>query len=166
MNWRVEYAADARPSADELLRFYERHGHPNHPTMEQVERMVRASFCLVTARVDGELIGFARGVADGMLGRLVECKLDPAYQGPAAITRRDARIEDDAYGIARQMAGRVLDALRDHGVGRVEAIAYGTEVDFCEELGFKRMSGVVALALPLGRGSTKASLAESRIDAS
>lgn len=153
MNGRIEYTSDVRPTARELLGFYERHGHPNRPTIEQVERMIGASFCLVTARVNGELIGFARGVTDGMLGRLVECKLDPAYQGPAAITRKDARIEDDAHGIAAQMARRVLSAFHAYGVDRVEAMAYGTEVDFCEELGFKRLSGVVALGLSLSVSS-------------
>lgn len=152
MEASITLSMDDRPGADELLAFYERHGHPNRPTREQVSRMIGSSHCFATARRDGVLIGFARGVTDGLLGRLAECKLDPAYQGPAAITRKDARIEHDAGGVAARMARGVIEALRNYGVQRIEAVAYGTEVDFCEELGFRKMSGVVALGLSFGDG--------------
>ncbi len=158
----VEFATDERPSAEELLEFYQRHGHPNRPVREQVSRMIDASFCFVTARVGGRMIGFARGVTDGLVGRLAECKLDPTYQGPAAITRKDARIEHDESGIAAQMARRVLDALWEYGVERIDAVAYGTEVDFCEELGFKKLSGVVALGLPCADRSKEPQLAGAK----
>ena len=95
------------------------------------------SAAFVTARVNGKLIGLARGVCDGLRGYLTECKLDPAYQGPAAVTRTDGRIEHDTNGIAKEMARRVLAAMYAEGVQRVDAVAYGTEVDFCEELGFQ-----------------------------
>jgi hypothetical protein len=80
-------------------------------------------------------------------GHLAECKLDPAYQGPACVTRKDGRIEHDSAGIAREMACRVIEALRQCGVERIDALAYGTEVDFCEELGFRKSRGLVAMEL-------------------
>jgi hypothetical protein len=101
----------------------------------------------VTARGDGKLIGIARGVCDGLRGYLTECKLDPAFQGPAAVTRTDGRIEHDQHGIAGEMARRVLDALVAAGVPRIDVLAWGTEVDFCEELGFKRQGGLVGLTM-------------------
>jgi hypothetical protein len=143
----VEYEVTARPEPDELLQFYERQHHHTTQSLEKLKRMVENTFCFVTARRNGELIGIARGVTDGVLGRLVECKLDPQYQGPACVTKTDGRIEHDAEGIARQMAIRIIKALREYGVERIDVLAYGTEVDFCEELGFRPMKGVSAMSL-------------------
>jgi hypothetical protein len=109
--------------------------------------MLANSFCIVGAKRDGKLIGIARGVTDGVNGQLAECKLDPEFQGPGAITRKDGRIEHDREGIARQMALRVLGALREFGVEHIDVLAYGTEQDFCEELGFKKVGGMVPLRM-------------------
>lgn len=136
-----------RPTADELLAFYARHGHLTTSSREKIARMIESTFCFVTARRNGEIAGFARGVTDGLWGRVIECKLDPALQGPACVSRTGARIEHDSNEIARDMALQVIDALRRHGVETIDAQAYGTEVDFCEELGFKKIRGVVALSL-------------------
>lgn len=146
----MEIEEFTRPSPEEVLEFYERHGHPNHPTIAQVAEMLEKSACVITARQEGALVGFCRGVTDGMLGRLVECKLDPAFQGPAAITRKDGRVEHDQDGIAKAMAERVIEWLFKLGVDRIDAVAYGTEVDFCQELGFRKMSGLVAMSLSRG----------------
>jgi hypothetical protein len=149
----------AKVSPDELLAFYARQNHATTHSREKLQKMLNNTFCVVTARRDGALIGFARGLTDGLSGRLAECKLDPAYQGPACVTRTDGRIEHDSQGIAAEMARRVIGALRAFGVERIDAVAYGTEVDFCEELGFKKQRGVVALELPLGASSPRAQVA-------
>lgn len=145
MDRNIEYATSSEISAEELAAFYERQGHSTTRDPTKLERMVANSFCFVTARVDGELVGMARGVTDGVHGYLAECKLDPRYQGPACITRKNGRIEHDSEGIAAEMALRVVSALNDFGVDRIHVLAYGTEVDFCEEMGFKRVSGMVVL---------------------
>jgi hypothetical protein len=137
-----------RPEAKELLAFYQRQKHPTTHLLPKLQRMLENTLVVITARRQGELIGFARGTTDGLTGRLAECKLDPTYQGPACVTRTDGRIEHDAGGIARHMAIKVIEALRTSGVERIDALAYGTEVDFCEELGFRKQRGVVALELP------------------
>ena len=144
----IEFETMAKPDPAELSSFYARQNHSTIGPREKIQRMLDHTFCVVTARRDGELIGFARGITDGLWGRLAECKLDPAYQGPACITRKEGRIEHDARGIAREMAARVIDALRRFGVERIDAVAYGTEVDFCEELGFRKLRGLVPLELP------------------
>ncbi len=146
----IEFETMAKPDPEELLAFYARQSHSTTQRREKIQGMLDNTFCMVTARRNGELIGFARGVTDGLWGRLAECKLDPAYQGPACITRKDGRIEHDAGGVAREMARRVLEALRSSGVERIDALAYGTEVDFCEELGFKKLRGVVPMEFSSG----------------
>ncbi len=146
----IEYDSTAPPSPDELLVFYARQGHAITQSEEKVRRMIESTFCFVTARRAGELIGWARGTTDGVRGQLVECKLDPAYQGPACVTHTDGRIEHDTSGIAREMALRVIDSLRRQGVERVDVLAYGTEEDFCQELGFKRSRGLVPMHLNPG----------------
>jgi hypothetical protein len=144
----IEFETMARPDPDELLAFYERQNHETTHVRRKLQRMLDNTFCLVTARRQGELIGMARGLTDGLWGRLAECKLDPAYQGPACVTKTDGRIEHDSAGIAAEMARRVIKALRDFGVERIDTISYGTEVDFCEELGFRPRRGVVCMELP------------------
>lgn len=143
----VTYDSAQPPAAEELLDFYRRQNHATTQSREKIERMIEATLCFVTARVDRDLIGFARGTTDGVRGHLVECKLDPRFQGPACITHTDGRIEHDTSGIARQMALRVIDSFRQHGVERVDVLAYETEEDFCRELGFVRARGVVPLYL-------------------
>ncbi|HRX85218.1 MAG TPA: hypothetical protein P5572_09400 [Phycisphaerae bacterium] len=145
METNIEYATASAIAAEELAAFYERQGHHTTRDLAKLERMIANSFCFVTARLDGELIGMARGVTDGVHGYLSECKLDPRFQGPACITRKDGRIEHDSEGIAAEMALRVVSALAEFGVDRIHALAYGTEVDFCEEMGFRRVSGMVVL---------------------
>lgn len=141
--YEVVYDIDAQM----LLDFYARQHHSTHADGKKISRMLQESHCFVTAKADGRLIGVGRGVTDGVIGYMTECKLDPDYQGPAAITRQDGRIEHDEKGIAREIAIRILKSLAEYGVERIDVTAYGTEVDFCEELGFRRMPGLVVMQL-------------------
>ena len=143
----VTYGTVEDTSPQELALFYERLHHDIAAQPAQIEKMMANSVAFVTAREDGELIGIARGVCDGLRGYLTECKLDPTYQGPGAVTRTDGRIEHDQHGIATELARRVLSAMFAAGVRRIDALAWGTEVDFCEELGFKRKGGLVGLTM-------------------
>ena len=158
----ISYDIVGSVDLDELTSFYDRQGHRAPSSREKLERMVSGSFCVVTARRGGDLIGIARAVTDGVNGYLTECKLDPRFQGPAAVTRMEGRIEHDQEGIAKEMACRVIDELRGAGVERVHVLGYGTEADFCEELGFKKIGGMVALYLDLSAGAPVASPAGVR----
>ncbi len=143
----VVYGTGQNTTPEELTEFYRRLHHDIAAQPEQIRKMTVNSAAFVTAHADGQLIGIARGVCDGLRGYLTECKLDPAHQGPAAVTRTDGRIEHDTGGIATEMARRVLDAMYADGVQRVDAVAYGTEVDFCEELGFKQARGLIGMTM-------------------
>lgn len=146
----IEFEVMAEPDPKELIEFYAKQGRPVTESAKKIGRMLESTYCCVTARRDGTLVGWARGVTDGIRGRLAECKLDPALQGPGCVTRCDGRIEHDDGGIAREMALHVIEALRAYGVEEIDVLAYGTEVDFCQELGFKKLVGVVPMALPAG----------------
>ena len=144
----IQYQVVKKLDVGELKAFYDAQGCIVPQSVDKLSRIVDNSVCFITARDhSGKLIGIARGLADGVRGYLTECKLDPACQGPGAVTHVDGRIEHDQFGIARKMAQLVLDALADMGCERVDAAAYGTEVDFCEELGFKRAAGLVPMSL-------------------
>ena len=143
----VTYGGGDDATPEELAEFYRRLQHNIAADSEQIRAMMDNSVALVTARVNGRLVGLARGVSDGLRGYLTECKLDPQLQGPAAITRTDGRIEHDQLGIAAKMAEGVLEKLRAAGVQRIDVLAWGTEVDFLEELGFKRHGGLVGMTL-------------------
>ncbi len=143
----VTYGTGKDTTPAELTEFYRRLNHDLAAQPAQIRKMMKNSAAVVTARVDGQLIGLARGVCDGLRGYLTECKLDPAFQGPAAITRTDGRVEHDLHGIAAALARRVLAAMYAEGVQRIDLVAYGTEVDFCEELGFRRGPGSVGMTM-------------------
>lgn len=143
----VAYGTGDELTPAELAEFYARLHHDIAAKPEQISKMMANSAVFVTARESGRLIGIARGVTDGLRGYLTECKLDPVYQGPAAVTRTDGRIEHDMHGVAKEMARRVLEVMYGEGVQRVDTVAYGTEVDFCEELGFKRAGGLVGVTM-------------------
>lgn len=148
----ITYAVENDIDAAVLLAFYRAQNHAVPQSPEKIRAMIDSSACFVTARdASGQLIGIARGVTDGVQAFFAECKLDPLYQGPGAVTRTDGRIEHDDRGIAREMALRVLTALSSLGCERIDVMAYGTEVDFCEELGFKRSTGIVAMTLDPAR---------------
>jgi len=144
----IKYEVVDRIDVNDLKAFYDAQGSMIPQSVDKLSKMVDNSVCFVTAREkDGRLIGIARGLADGVRGYLTECKLDPARQGPGAVTHIDGRIEHDQYGIAAEMATKVIQALAQMGCERVDASAYGTEVDFCEELGFRRAAGIVPMCL-------------------
>jgi hypothetical protein len=143
----VTYGTVEDTNPQELTQFYVQLRHDIAAQPAQIEKMMTNSVAFITARRDGKLIGIARGVCDGLRGYLTECKLDPALQGPGAVTRTDGRIEHDQHGIATEMARRVLSAMAAEGVRRIDVLAWGTEVDFLEELGFKRQGGLVGLTM-------------------
>ncbi len=148
MSDEISFEVVEKIDISELKSFYDAQGSVMPQSVDKLSKMVDNSVCFVTARgPDSRLIGIARGVADGVRGYLTECKLDPSRQGPGAVTHIDGRIEHDQYGIAKEMAERVIAALADLGCERIDASAYGTEVDFCEELGFKRAAGIVPMSL-------------------
>lgn len=146
----IEFEASERPTPGELLEFYERQQHATTRSLDKLQRMIDSTVVFVVARRSGQIVGLARGVCDGGDGRIAECKLDPALQGPGCVTRKDGRVEHDTAGVGRKMAKLVMEGLRSQGVERIEALAYGTEVDFCEELGFRAMAGVVAMEWTAG----------------
>jgi hypothetical protein len=143
----VVYGTGQDTDPEELAEFYQHVHHDIGAAPEQIRHMMNNSVAFVSARVDNRLVGIARGVCDGLRGYLTECKLDPGFQGPATVTRTDGRIEHDEAGIAAEMARRVLDRMFAAGVRRVDVLAWGTEEDFLEELGFKRLGGLVGMMM-------------------
>lgn len=148
----VEYEVMAELSPEELAAFYDRQSHRTTHDAEKLRKLIANTYCLVAARRDGDLIGLARGITDGVWGCLVECKLDPSQQGPACLTRTDGRIEHDSLGIAHEMARRVINALCDSGVERIMVMAHETELDFCLDLGFKRVKSMDVLSFDAATG--------------
>ena len=154
--FEIQYGDAKSLRPDELLAFYRAVEVSLAPTSEQTARMLQDSDVVVTARTEGRLIGVARGVCDGVRGFFTECKLSPTFQGPAAVTRTDGRIEHDAHGIAKEMATRVIADLKKLGAQRIDALAWNTEVDFLSELGFRKPGGLVGMSLPTTTSTTVA----------
>ena len=66
----IEFETMAKPDPGELLAFYQRQQHETTQSPGKLQRMMDSTLCFVTARRNGELIGIARGVTDGLWGRL------------------------------------------------------------------------------------------------
>lgn len=145
--YNVTYGNGHDVTAHEVAEFYDRLRHDIDAETQQIQHMMNSSISFVSARLDGKLIGIARGVFDGVRGYFTECKLDPAYQGPACVTKRDGRIEDDLHGIGMEMGRRVLEKLFTAGARKVDVVAWGTEIDFCSDLGFKKQGGLVGMTM-------------------
>lgn len=150
---------DLKPQ--ELSEFYDRVQHGMAAKPEKIRQMMANSAVFVTARAGDRLVGIARGICDGLRGYLSECKLDPEYQGPAAVTKKDGRIEHDTFGIASEMARRVVAGLRELGAERLDVVAWNTEVDFLEELGFKRQGGLVGMSMRADAAANSATAARA-----
>ena len=61
----ITFEVKVKPDPKELLAFFDKQHHEVTHSLEKLQRMVDNAFCCVTARRDGALIGFARGVTDG-----------------------------------------------------------------------------------------------------
>lgn len=143
----IEYSTGAAVTAEELTAFYTRINHDIAAQPDQIRKMIEESAVSVVARQDGELVGIARGISDVLRGYLTECKLVPECQGPAAVTKKDGRIEHDSHGIAAEMARRVIEELCNRGAQRIDVVAWNTEMDFLADLGFKKQGGFVGMTL-------------------
>ncbi len=104
----ITYEVVDHIDAQELLDFYSEQHHSTRADGQKLARMLQKSHCFVTARDDGRLIGVGRGLTDGVIGYLVECKLDPVAQGPAAITRQDGRTQPTIAGSGGRFPARFL----------------------------------------------------------
>ena len=114
----MQFAAMERHGPAGLFEFYERQQHATRRSLEKLQSMIDETTVFVVARRAGQIVGLARGVCDGVCGRIAECKLDPALQGPGCVTRKDGRIEHDTAGVGSKMAQLVMEGLCGQGVER------------------------------------------------
>ena len=107
---------------DEVIDLYRANDWSSADKPEQLLAALRNSHCLVTARVDGLLVGLGNAISDGhLVVYYPHLLVHPAFQG---------------HGIGRQM----MDALQQRyaGLHMQMLTADGRAIAFYESLGFSR----------------------------
>ena len=122
----------------ELYEFYKR----NHICEEGYGRQLseaplKHEGVWVAAYDNGQLIGFARALHDGLRGEIMEINLDLRYQGENSF-QNGCFVESDPQGIARRVAVSLLKELRRRGCYFFPAVLYkdDAEKEFYESFGF------------------------------
>ena len=118
----LSISLDDRIETDEVVALYRANDWSSADKPEQLLAALRNSHCLVTARVDGLLVGLGNAISDGhLVVYYPHLLVHPEFQG---------------QGIGRQM----MDALQQRyaGLHMQMLTADGRAISFYENLGFSR----------------------------
>lgn len=118
----LSISLDDRIETDEVIALYRANDWSSADKPEQLLAALRNSHSLVTARVDGRLVGLGNAISDGhLVVYYPHLLVHPAFQG---------------QGIGRQM----MDALQQRyaGLHMQMLTADGRAISFYENLGFSR----------------------------
>ena len=118
----LSISLDDRIETDEVIALYRANDWSSADKPEQLLAALRNSHCLVTARVDGLLVGLGNAISDGhLVVYYPHLLVHPEFQG---------------QGIGRQM----MDALQQRyaGLHMQMLTADGRAISFYENLGFSR----------------------------
>lgn len=118
----LSISLDDRIETDEVIALYRANDWSSADKPEQLLAALRNSHSLVTARVDGRLVGLGNAISDGhLVVYYPHLLVHPEFQG---------------QGVGRQM----MDALQQRyaGLHMQMLTADGRAISFYENLGFRR----------------------------
>ena len=126
-----------------LYAFYKRNGICEAGYGSEVSETVLKHPCVtVGAFRNGELIGFARALFDGLSAIIVEFSLDLRFQDTNELGN-GCFIDSDPHGIAKRMGEALLADLRSRGCYFFSISVWSAgEKDFYTALGFRENKGV------------------------
>ncbi|HNU53735.1 MAG TPA: GNAT family N-acetyltransferase [Candidatus Syntrophosphaera sp.] len=123
----------------EILALYRHPGwwqtddNPQYLTM--VQGIVANSFCFVTARLNGKLVGMGRAISDGC---------SDAYIQDVVVYS-----EFRGQGIGGRIVAKLVEFLRAKGIQWIGLISEPGHEDFYERLGFARMQDYTPMLLKM-----------------
>jgi hypothetical protein len=138
----VEVKLNPRIARGALHAFYARNNICEAAYGPKMAATVLRHPCVsVGAFRNGELIGFARALFDGLSATIVEFCLDLRFQGSNG-ARNGCFVDSDPHGIARRMAKGLLRELRRRGCRFFSITVWSAgEQAFYRTLGFKENKG-------------------------
>jgi len=139
----LEMRICAPPKKGDLYDFYKRNGICEEGYgQERSEVVLTHEGVWVAAYDEGQLIGFARALEDGLHAEIVEVSLDLRYQAENKF-QNGCFIESDPHGIARDMAVALLKELRRRGCFFFSFVVFedAAEKEFYQSLGFCENEG-------------------------
>ena len=132
-----------RITPKQLHAFYTRTGvcEAGFPPAE-VGKVLGHSDVVLAAYQGNTLVGFARGLCDGLAGYVAELCVDPALQGRSTRHSNASLIEGDTAGLGRWLGASLLVELRKLGASFFSVYAVdGVEDTFYKSLGFEENTG-------------------------
>jgi len=118
----IDISLSGAVDRDEVIGLYRANGWSSADKPDQLMAGLRNSHALVTARVEGRLVGLGNAISDGhLVVYFPHMLVDPAHQGT---------------GVGRQMMEALLDKYA--GFHQMMLTADGDAIEFYERLGFER----------------------------
>lgn len=141
----VSVVVNPQIADDQLFSFYQQ----NHICEEGYGRItygtLRSSSLIVGAFEDGELVGIARAMFDGMAGVIMEFCVALEYQGEYLEYENGSLVGKDEYGLGRRIGEVLLGELFKMGADFIFGyIVEDYEESFYESLGFTHNTGHLA----------------------
>ena len=139
MKDEIELSIVKEADPAEILALYRHPGwwqtDDNPQYLTTVQGIVANSFCFVTARLNGKLVGMGRAISDGC---------SDAYIQDVVVYS-----EFRGQGIGGRIVAKLVEFLRAKGIQWIGLISEPGHEDFYERLGFARMQDYTPMLLKM-----------------
>ncbi len=128
-----------RITRDELYRFYSDNNICEAEfDVEVMDSIIEHSNIIVVAYEDETMVGFTKGVYDGVAGHICEVNVSLDYMGTNLEYDNGSIIERDKYGLGKEIVNELVERFYEMGATFISAIGFKeVENDFLISCGLK-----------------------------